>query len=50
MNKKEFIIKEKFDNQGSPIDSLIIEIFKEYCIEKFDENNRKGCQKLKGVI
>ena len=50
MNKKEFIIKEKFDNQGSPIDSLIIEIFKEYCIEKFEENTRKRCQKLKGMI
>lgn len=50
MTKNEFIIKEKFDNQGNSIDNLILEIFKEYCIEKIEENNRNGCQKLKGVI
>lgn len=50
MNKNEFIIKEKFDNQGISIDSLIVEIFKEYCIEKIEEKNKKCSQKLKCVI
>ena len=46
----KYIIKEVFDKTSKPVNKLLLEVFKEYCINNYEKNSTKSCQKNKDEI
>lgn len=46
----KYIIKEVFDKTSKPVNKLLLEVFKEYCIKNYEKNSTKGYQKKKNMI
>ncbi len=46
----KYIIKEVFDKTSKPVNKLLLEVFKEYCINNYEKIQQKAVKKKKDVI
>lgn len=43
----EYQVKEVFDKSSKPVEKILIDVFKEYCIKNLEKNNKSAAKNRK---